>query len=535
MVPCTPPEHPRRAAFAAAGILRAIAAFMACMAFAAPAVSAEFDPATPAPRLLPADSDDSLTPVWRGRPTVPPSTQTRQAAPAQHRHQQPRRSNTVSGARQAAYQPGSSRNQPATTTPQTEATFSGVAVWGDDEPVASAEPIVEVEGESPCQDCGGCGRQDRCRTCDDECEFAEWLTPLAGRLWVRGEYLAWWTQGGSLPALVTTSPAGTARGTAGRLDQSSTTILLGGDTGLTSDARSGARVEIGYWLLPCQGLGFEVSYLELGSQTSQFAADSGSYSILARPFYNLQDGSQGPDAALVVFPHVADGSITVTATNKFQTAEGLLRRHVMKQCGRSIDFLVGYRYGYLQDTLLIDETMTSLDRQSPAPVGTVFKTLDQFDTQNRFNGGEVGIVFQQRYCRWSLDLLMKLALGSTHSQVAINGSTAITPRGAATTTYPGGILALPTNIGAYEQNSLSLIPELGVTLGYDVTRRLRATFGYTFLYWSNVARPGDQIDTDVNASQFPPGTLAGAARPKFTLHTSDFWAQGLNVGLEYRF
>ena len=39
----------------------------------------------------------------------------------------------------------------------------------------------------------------------------------------------------------------------------------------------------------------------------------------------------------------------------------------------------------------------------------------------------------------------------------------------------------------------------------------------------------------MNASQFPPGTLSGAARPNFVFHTTDFWAQGLNVGLEYRF
>jgi hypothetical protein len=207
----------------------------------------------------------------------------------------------------------------------------------------------------------------------------------------------------------------------------------------------------------------------------------------------------------------------------------------MQQNGRTIDFLAGYRYGFLQDSLLIDETMTSLDRQSPTPRNTTFRTLDQFDTKNRFNGGEVGIVFQQRYRRWSLDLLLKLALGSTNSQVTINGSTAITPPGAGTTTHSGGILALPTNIGTYEQNKLSAMPELGATLGYDVTRRLRATVGYTFLYWSNVARPGDQIDTDVNASQFPPGTLEGAARPKFVFHTTDFWAQGFNAGLEYRF
>ena len=48
------------------------------------------------------------------------------------------------------------------------------------------------------------------------------------------------------------------------------------------------------------------------------------------------------------------------------------------------------------------------------------------------------------------------------------------------------------------------MPEIGFTLGYDLTSRLKATVGYTLLYWSNVARPGDQIDLNVDSRQFPP-------------------------------
>jgi len=80
-----------------------------------------------------------------------------------------------------------------------------------------------------------------------------------------------------------------------------------------------------------------------------------------------------------------------------------------------------------------------------------------------------------------------------------------------------------------------------LTLGYDLTPRLKATVGYTLLYWTNVARPGDQIDLNVDPRQFPPVNPlqppppTATAQPAFALHTSDFWAQGLNVGLDYRF
>jgi hypothetical protein len=55
-----------------------------------------------------------------------------------------------------------------------------------------------------------------------------------------------------------------------------------------------------------------------------------------------------------------------------------------------------------------------------------------------------------------------------------------------------------------------------------------ATVGYTFLYISSVVRPSDQIDRSVNIA--PPNT-----RPAFSFHATDFWTQGVNLGLEIRF
>ena len=82
---------------------------------------------------------------------------------------------------------------------------------------------------------------------------------------------------------------------------------------------------------------------------------------------------------------------------------------------------------------------------------------------------------------------------------------------------------------AAEKAGCKLMVTLGGHSGW------RWTFGYTFLYWSGVARPGDQIQLDVNPSQFPPPTRTVTARPDFQLHTTDFWAQGLNFGLAYRY
>ena len=90
-------------------------------------------------------------------------------------------------------------------------------------------------------------------------------------------------------------------------------------------------------------------------------------------------------------------------------------------------------------------------------------------------------------------------------------------------------------MGTHESQQFSMMPEIGCTLGYDLTSRLKATVGYSLLYWSNVARPGDQIDLNLDPGQFPPPTTTTGVKPQFDLHTSDFWAQGVNLGLDFRF
>jgi hypothetical protein len=64
--------------------------------------------------------------------------------------------------------------------------------------------------------------------------------------------------------------------------------------------------------------------------------------------------------------------------------------------------------------------------------------------------------------------------------------------------------------------------------------------GYTFLYASNVIRASQQINRNINSAQAPAITgnlppLTGLAQPAFRFNASDFWAQGLDVGLALRF
>lgn len=400
--------------------------------------------------------------------------------------------------------------------------------------------IVEDPTEIVSDDMGDDGDLlgDACGCCEDcgHCACIRCCRPFAGKLWVRGEYLLWWSPGYTVPALLTTGPS-TSFATAGQLGQSGTSVLFGNDR-LATETRSGLRITAGYLLMPCRDTSIEGSYTTTGTLSDSFSANSNAYPVLARPYFNIFSNVQGQAAHLIAFPTEATGSVSITASSEFNSADAYFRRVMRNEHNYHIDFLCGYRYARLDEKLGIIENQTITGPRMPFAEGTVLSINDTFNTLNEFNGGQIGFVFMEQFRRWSVEFTAKMAVGNTRTQTAINGSTTQTGVGGvanATLTYGGGVLAQPSNIGLTEVNSITVMPEFGLSLSYNLNRRLKLSAGYNFLYWSKVARPGDQIDFDVNSSQLPPNTISGASFPKATSRTTDFWMQGVSAGLEYRF
>jgi hypothetical protein len=186
--------------------------------------------------------------------------------------------------------------------------------------------------------------------------------------------------------------------------------------------------------------------------------------------------------------------------------------------------LLGYRYLQLDESVSVSENITGI-----APVGA-FQINDRFRTMNQFNGFDMGIMYERCRGPWSIDLLAKLALGNTRQRVDISGSTVID----GVRQNGGGLLAQQSNIGSYSRDRFTILPELGGRVGYQLTHNLKLKLGYTLIFWSNVVRPGDQIDLGVNPNQLPPAVGNGLpARPEFIFRDSDYWVQGITFGGEF--
>ncbi|MGI8982817.1 MAG: BBP7 family outer membrane beta-barrel protein [Pirellulaceae bacterium] len=383
-----------------------------------------------------------------------------------------------------------------------------------------AAPNVQTS-EAAQQGCqGNCGWiSDGC--CAEDCCFP--------RTTARLEYLLWFGRGQNIPALVTTSPAGTPRAEAGVLGFANTTTLFG-DEAIQQNLRSGFRITINHLLDSGDTVGGRFWALE--NARKNFYAESTGDPILARPFFNTQ--LPGEDSLLVAFPGVTtDGSVSVRTGNEILGADAWFRRTISRDACFQMDWLVGYQFVRMNDSMFIRNPQTDIVGGA-FPIGTIIDVEDNFRTSNEFHGGTLGVVIENRYDAWQLDLLAKVAIGGMHQTVNVSGSTTVTEPGLGPFTASGGLLAQGTNSGTRTRDRLAFIPEVNLNLGYRVNDQLSLTMGYSFLYLSDVVVAGGQIDSTVNLSQNP-GPLVGPARPAPLFNTTDYWVQGLSLGADYRF
>jgi hypothetical protein len=361
------------------------------------------------------------------------------------------------------------------------------------------------------------------------------------RMWASAEYLLWQIKGEPLATpLLTTGPID-AVGPSGRpgvLGGPGTQVLLGGED-VNFGMSSGGRFSAGYWFGDCQTIGVEGNYLFLNQVSSSHAISAPGLPgtpPLSIPFSNVT--IPGEDSTGVALPTGSgfSGIADLTVSTRLQGAE---LNTVLPLCtyhGIRLEALGGFRW------INIDESLhfTTVSTNVPPLMPDVFDTSDRFSTQNNFYAGQFGARARYQWNRLGLDLTGKIALGGVHEETQIRGSlltndfTNIGPVQA----FPGGYFALPTNIGDFSRDHFAAAPEVDLNFDYRVTDHIKVFAGYTFLYVSNVARPGEEIDRAINPTQGPAFTgvpssaIAGPVRPTYQGHDGSFFAHGLNVGLE---
>jgi len=406
----------------------------------------------------------------------------------------------TAGATLIAQQPSVTYVPPRADAPETDSGNQGVAA----EAPAESAPLI-MKRYDHWYDPG----------CSGNC--SSWATAGCHQCpcYLRGEYLMWWLGGDDLPPLVTTSSLGTPAATAGELGQPGTTVLFG-DSAANTSGRSGARITLGMWLNPSAR--FEAEWFVLGGTQTSFNQASSGDPILASPFFNLATST--PDSYLFAYPGISQGSIAIRDASFFNGAGAhVMRDFWSRGTGGGLNRfggLYGFRYMGLYEKLTIASTTTA---------GGGASTFDAFRTTNNFIGGNFGLYAEHYGRKWTLGTIGRLGFGSTVEHATISGTSS-----ANSAAFPAGLYALPSSIGSYGRQVFSVVPQLELKIGYALSPRWRLVAGYDLIYWSRVARPGQQINPALN-----PTELSGGATQHFTFHDGDLLIQGVNGGVELRY
>jgi hypothetical protein len=418
------------------------------------------------------------------------------------------------------------RNLPADASPGTS------AQTGQGEGTSSAAPSQSSEG-SVTEGVTVAGPSCHGSCCEGGCCDGCVVPPP--HCWANVEYLNWKIKEDPIGVpLVTTGNPFTdlvpgAIGQRGTQDLSPRTISY--------PEFNGSRLTLGGWFDSGRRFGMEVSgfLLETRSAGTLFTSSpaNGGQPLFV-PFNNPLAGA-GESALIIAEPAVngfppANGSVAITGHAQLWGFEANALYHAWGNTQASLGLLAGFRYFNLEEQLLFN-TATDLN----FPIVTI--THDGFGARNQFYGGQVGAKVEVRYWHVFANLLGKIALGDSHEAETINGVLELDTPGIPPRISGGGIFAQPTNISRQVRDEVAVLGELQAQLGYEFNRYLRGYVGYNVIYLSNAQRPGNMIDRNINGNLLlvPPILLVGPQSPAPVFRSTDFWAQGVNVGIEVRY
>jgi len=345
------------------------------------------------------------------------------------------------------------------------------------------------------------------------------------RVQFTADFIYWYLEGPRTPPLATSAPLGSSA----IVGQPGTEILRGDDRlQCRFGGYNGFRIGSEWWSRGAP-IGLETNVAILERDSSNITIPWESTSTLALPYI---DATTGQWKSYIVAGNSPDygplsGSINVYSRIEFFDEDADFMWRLSEDENHRLVLLAGAHFLQMREILRTTGTSLELPAQT-----TLLGVFDQFNTFDQFYGAQLGLKGAWRRGRFFIEGRGVVALGADAQTIATKGDRVLnTPAVRTQTDY--GLYVLPSNSGTFERAQFDVVTEWGVNVGWSFNSRVSCHAGYTLLTWNNPVRPGDQIEP-VNLSQVAPGGLVGAIKPTIPFRTDIFWAQGLNVGIDFR-
>ena len=376
----------------------------------------------------------------------------------------------------------------------------------------------------------GCGSSD-CgggNSCRSHRRMSNLFDRCSGNTWAQADLLLWFPKGLDAPTLITESNPGTLPIDDAAITPSARSVFGGQNP---ADLRVGVRTDAGVWLTDNVGVGGRFWGLAENDQTYAFSGNGDAVSV-GRSFFNTDFA--GEDSVPIALTGAAvgpdlSGSIIGESSLDLWAAEAYarLRFGCSKSC--QLDFIGGYSHFDIDNGLFLDST-TVIEGTGGAPlggsaVGDSVRYIDRIETENTFDGGQLGFEMVMNRGRWMARSLTKVHLGNMNQSVSLSGATITTPVGGASTAEDGGVLTGSAPVNA-ERDVFAFAPEANFKLGYRFRPNVLLSVGYSFIYFDNVALAGSSLNRVVDGTTIGSGNHVSG----FNDDDSDLWVHGIDLG-----
>lgn len=328
------------------------------------------------------------------------------------------------------------------------------------------------------------------------------------------EWLLWYRRGQSFPVLAAT----------GEDEDPAEVPLFGGEReGETSE--SGLRVTVGTWLDRTQCRSATVRLWGLGNEQIDFAVDGDAGLTIVRPFFDVTTLPGSAEENIVVRPDTPD-FLRIGFESEVYGGDASIRQLWVRGLGARVDFLYGYQY------LRLDERLAIRSRTGGFPDAQLSVT-DSFEVENEFHGGQIGLgAFYEEGC-WTFHGLAKVGFGNLERRGTLAGTTTTQVGADPAATTNQGLLVRDTNAGSSSDSTFAVSPELSLGLGYRMNHWMDLSIGYSFLMVTDALQTWRTLDNQLAVNlEDPP---VDPARPARTFSYGDYWAQGINFGVNFNY